>query len=292
MSRIHNWQRFLLLAPLYAALVACQGEPNNTTVGDQGNTAATQSTIRANASVAKSLDLDDPRDFEDASRGLIATPDSLLVSLDDGTPIWNMASYSFIQGEAPDTVNPSLWRQATLNNIHGLFEVTEGVYQLRGFDLSNMSLIKGQTGWIVVDPLTTRETAKAAIEFARQQLGDEPISAVIFTHSHIDHFGGVLAVLGAVQNVEIIAPVGFMEEATSENVIAGTTMSRRSMFMYGSQLEHSPRGHVDSGLGKSPAFGSPGISAPTRVIDTTGETMTVDGVEFVFQNAPGSEAPA
>ena len=292
MSRIHNWQRFLLLAPLYAALVACQGEPNNTTVGDQGNTAATQATIRANASVAKSLKLDDPRDFEDASRGLIATPDSLLVSLDDGTPIWNMASYSFIQGEAPDTVNPSLWRQATLNNIHGLFEVTEGVYQLRGFDLSNMSLIKGQTGWIVVDPLTTRETAKAAIEFARQQLGDEPISAVIFTHSHIDHFGGVLAVLGAVQNVEIIAPVGFMEEATSENVIAGTTMSRRSMFMYGSQLEHSPRGHVDSGLGKSPAFGSPGISAPTRVIDTTGETMTVDGVEFVFQNAPGSEAPA
>jgi alkyl sulfatase BDS1-like metallo-beta-lactamase superfamily hydrolase len=292
MSRIHNWQRFLLLAPLYAALLACQGEPTDATVGDQGNTAATQATIRANASVAKSLDLDDPRDFEDAIRGLIATPDSLLVSLDDGTPIWNMASYSFIQGEAPDTVNPSLWRQATLNNIHGLFEVTEGVYQLRGFDLSNMSLIKGQNGWIVVDPLTTRETAKAAIEFARQQLGDEPISAVIFTHSHIDHFGGVLAVLGAAQNVEIIAPVGFMEEATSENVIAGTTMSRRSMFMYGSQLEHSPRGHVDSGLGKSPAFGSPGISAPTRVIDTTGETMTIDGVEFVFQNAPGSEAPA
>lgn len=292
MSGTQNWPRFLLLAPLCAALFACQGEPADTTLGDQGNTPATQATISANSKVGKSLNLDDQRDFEDANRGLIATPDALLVSLADGTPIWDMSSYDFIQGTAPDTVNPSLWRQATLNNVHGLFEVTEGVYQLRGFDLSNMSLIKGQSGWIVVDPLTTRETAKAAIEFARQHLGDEPVSAVIFTHSHIDHFGGVLAVLGAAQDVEIIAPVGFMEEATSENVIAGTTMSRRSMFMYGSQLEHSAKGHIDSGLGKSPAFGSPGISAPTRIVDTTGETITIDGVEFVFQNAPGSEAPA
>ncbi|MEZ5572218.1 MAG: alkyl sulfatase dimerization domain-containing protein [Halioglobus sp.] len=166
------------------------------------------------------------------------------------------------------------------------------MYQLRGFDLSNMSIIEGKTGWILVDPLTTKETAAAAIAFAREHLGTKPISAIIFTHSHIDHFGGVLSVLGTDQDTQIIAPVGFMEEATSENVIAGTTMSRRSMYMYGSQLEHSARGHVDSGLGKGPAFGSPGITEPTHIIDHTGETLTIDGVEFVFQNAPGSEAPA
>jgi alkyl sulfatase BDS1-like metallo-beta-lactamase superfamily hydrolase len=175
-----------------------------------------------------------------------------------------MPSYDFVQGEAPDTVNPSLWRQAKINNHHGLFKVTDGVYQLRGFDLSNMSIIEGQTGWIIVDPLTTRETAAAAIAFAREHLGEKPIAAIIFTHSHIDHFGGVLSVLGAGPDTPIVAPVGFMEEATSENVIAGTTMSRRAMFMYGSQLEHSARGHVDTGLGKGPAFGSPGIAAPTH----------------------------
>jgi alkyl sulfatase BDS1-like metallo-beta-lactamase superfamily hydrolase len=295
-ANLSKWQQALLLPPLYTLLLACQGEaPGPTpdgTVGAQGNTPATASTIQANASVRDALDLEDEQDFADARRGLIASPESLSIAGPDGSAIWDMGSYGFIQGTAPDTVNPSLWRQATLNNIHGLFEVTEGVYQLRGFDLSNMSMIRGDNGWIIVDPLTTRETAGAAIAFARKHLGDDPVSAVIFTHSHIDHFGGVLGVLGTTQDTEIVAPIGFMEEATSENVIAGTTMSRRSMYMYGSQLEHSVIGHVDSGLGKSPAFGSPGISAPTRVIDTTGETLTIDGVEFVFQNAAGSEAPA
>lgn len=274
---------------LTALLSACGGDDG---VGAQGNTPATDATIEANEHVADSLDLGDPRDFQDARRGLVATPDELTITMEDGTVIWDMSSYGFIEGEAPDTVNPSLWRQAMLNNIHGLFEVTDGVYQVRGFDLSNMSLIRGERGWIIVDPLTTRETAAAAMTFARQHLGDDPITAVIMTHSHIDHFGGVLGALGATGDAEIIAPKGFMHEATSENVIAGTTMGRRSMFMYGSQLERSPQGHVGSGLGKSPAFGSPGIKAPTRVIDTTGETVVIDGVEFIFQNAPGSEAPA
>jgi alkyl sulfatase BDS1-like metallo-beta-lactamase superfamily hydrolase len=277
------------LSVLTALLAACGGDDG---VGAQGNTPATDATIEANERVADTLALGDPRDFQDARRGLIATPDQLSIAMADGTVIWDMSSYGFIEGEAPDTVNPSLWRQATLNNIHGLFEVADGVYQVRGFDLSNMSLIRGERGWIVVDPLTTRETAAAAMTFARQHLGDDPITAVIMTHSHIDHFGGVLGALGANEEAEIIAPEGFMHEATSENVIAGTTMGRRSMFMYGSQLERSPQGHVGSGLGKSPAFGSPGIKAPTRVIDTTGETVVIDGVEFIFQNAPGSEAPA
>lgn len=292
MPHCRAWQRMLPIAPLLLMLLACQREPVDDTLGAQGNTPATAQTVSANATVREELNLAEQRDFENASRGLIATPPALTVAGPDNALVWNMPAYDFIQGEAPDTVNPSLWRQATLNNHHGLFKVTEGVYQLRGFDLSNMSIIEGKTGWIIVDPLTTRETAAAALAFAREHLGNKPISAIIFTHSHVDHFGGVQAALGAGPDTQIIAPVGFMEEATSENVIAGTTMSRRSMFMYGSQLEHSDRGHVDSGLGKGPAFGSVGIAEPMRIIDTTGEALTIDGVEFVFQNAPGSEAPA
>jgi len=283
----------LAAAAACVLLAACSEKtPRDPSAGAQGNTPATEVTARANARVARELDLADPADFDNARRGLIATPDKLDIRMADGTSIWNMPAYDFVQGEAPDSVNPSLWRQATLNNIHGLFEVTGGVYQLRGFDLSNMSIIEGERGWIVVDPLTTKETARAAIDFARQHLGDRPVSAVIFTHSHIDHFGGVLSVLDGAEHIEIIAPEGFMQEATSENVLAGTTMSRRAMFMYGSQLERSARGHVGSGLGKSPAMGSPGIAAPTRIIDTTGERVVIDGVPFIFQNAPGSEAPA
>lgn len=292
MPAIRAWQQTLLITPLLLLLVACQRESTDTTVGVQGNTPATKATIQANARVHEELDLGNQQDFKDASRGLIAAPPSLKVMGPAQSLVWDMPSYDFIQGEAPDTVNPSLWRQATINNNHGLFKVTEGVYQLRGFDLSNMSIIEGKTGWIIVDPLTTRETAAAAIAFAREHLGNKPISAIIFTHSHIDHFGGVQSALGAGPNTEIVAPIGFMDEATSENVIAGTTMSRRSMFMYGSQLEHSARGHVGSGLGKGPAFGSVGIAEPTRIIDTTGETVTIDGIDFIFQNAPGSEAPA
>jgi alkyl sulfatase BDS1-like metallo-beta-lactamase superfamily hydrolase len=287
-----RWQHALTISLLSALLVACDSAPDDEVEFSQGNTPATEATIKANARIPTELDLGNQRDFEDAQRGLIATPTALTVAGPDNSTVWDMPSYEFIQGEAPDSVNPSLWRQEKLNNHHGLFEVTKGVYQLRGFDLSNMSIIEGDSGWIIVDPLTTKETAAAAIAFAREHLGNKPISAIIFTHSHIDHFGGVLSVLGAGEDTMIVAPVGFMEEATSENVIAGTTMGRRAMFMYGSQLEHSVRGHVGSGLGKGPAFGSPGIEPPTHIIDTTGEALTIDGVEFVFQNAPGSEAPA
>ncbi|GAB5451482.1 MAG: alkyl/aryl-sulfatase [Halioglobus sp.] len=285
--------RFVTLFCALALLSACTDEPpRENSPGSQGNSPATAATIAANQAVAESLDLASRQDFEDATRGLIASPDALRVSMPDGTSVWDMPAYQFVEGAAPGSVNPSLWRQAQLNNIHGLFKVTDGVYQLRGFDLSNMSIIMGERGWIVVDPLTTKETARAAIDFARKHLGEKPISAVIYTHSHIDHFGGVLSVLEDGGDTEIIAPAGFMEEAMSENVIAGTTMGRRSMFMYGAQLERSARGHVDSGLGKSPALGSPGIVAPTRIISRTGERHIIDGVEFIFQNAPGSEAPA
>ena len=191
------------------------------------------------------LDFTERQDFEDATRGLIASDPALKVAADNGSHVWNRPAYDFIQGEAPASVNPSLWRQASLNNIHGLFEVTNGIYQVRGYDLSNMTIIEGETGWIIVDPLTSRETAGAAIAFAREHLHARPIVAMIFTHSHMDHFGGVLGVLTAqgvvAENIRIIVPQGFMEEATSENVIAGPAMSRRAMFMYGKQLARSER---------------------------------------------------
>jgi len=292
--KIHSISKqVLILGLMQLSLSACQESPSNL---EASNSAATAATIDANAVVAKALPLEDQRDFEEANRGLIATPESLRITDASGGVIWDMPAYDFIQGEAPATVNPSLWRQASLNNAHGLFEVTEGVYQLRGFDLANMSIIEGDSGWIIVDPLTSKETASAALSFAREQLGDKPITGVIFTHSHLDHFGGVLGALekelAANKDIDIIAPAGFMEEATSENVLAGSTMARRSMYMYGNQLERSATGHVGSGLGKSPASGSVAILEPTKTITHSGQTLSIDGVDFIFQSVPGSEAPA
>ena len=288
----------LAVLTLLALLIASCDKPipHEPDADANGHTAPTAATIASNRAVLDSLDFTDERDFEDAMRGLVASDPELRVLSETGAPVWDLAANAFIDGEAPPSVNPSLWRQARLNNIHGLFKVTEGVYQLRGYDLSNMTLIEGATGWIVVDPLTARETAAAAFTFARRHLGERPIVAIVFTHSHIDHFGGVLGVLTGqdvqAENIRIIGPQGFMEEATSENVIAGPAMSRRAMFMYGKRLARSGRGHVDSGLGISPAFGRFGLLEPTEIIDHTPQSLEIDGLEFIFQNAPGSEAPA
>ncbi len=295
--------RFIIVM-LAAALAGCEAEPTpapsaspaNSAPDAAGNTAATRFTEAANREVAAALPLADEQGFEDARRGLIASDPDLRVLTEGGREIWNMPAYGFVEGEAPASVNPSLWRQARLNNIHGLFQVTEGIYQLRGFDLANMTLIEGASGWIVVDPLTARETANRALAFAREHVGEKPVSAVIFTHSHVDHFGGVLGILSAEEaerrQVPIVAPEGFIVEATSENIIAGIAMARRSRFMSGPDLPRGSRGHVGSGLGKGPAYGTMGVLRPTDVITTTPEKRTIDGVEFVFQNAPGSEAPA
>jgi len=262
----------------------------------EGHSAPSEATRLENLALEGSLPFSDRQDFEDARRGLIATDPDLLVSTDAGGVVWNPSAYGFIKDRPPASVNPSLWRQASLNNIHGLFEVTPGIYQVRGYDLSNMTIIEGNSGWIIVDPLTSRETASAAIEWVRRHLDPRPIVAIIFTHSHVDHFGGVLGVLSAEEKnagkVLIIAPEGFMHEATSENIIAGSAMSRRAVYMYGKQLARSERGHVGSGLGKSPAFGTFGILEPTEIIDHTPQTLDIDGLEFIFQNTPGSEAPA
>jgi len=290
------WRLALVASTVWLAASCDRPVPRDSGADDFGFTAPTSATIEANRAVLETLDFANRQDFENAARGLVAADPDLRVLAGDGSVVWNLPANAFIEGEAPPSVNPSLWRQARLNNIHGLFKVTEGVYQLRGYDLSNMTLIEGKSGWIVVDPLTARETAAAAFAFARRHLPQRPIVAMIFTHSHIDHFGGVLGVLdeegGLAENMRVIAPQGFMEEATSENVIAGTAMSRRAVFMYGKQLPRSERGHVDSGLGISPAFGSFGLLRPTEIIDRTPQALVIDGIEFVFQNAPGSEAPA
>jgi len=285
----------IFLFGLVATLTGCE-KKHETGDDAQGHTAPTAITAKANSRVREELPLDDTRDFQDARRGLIANVHQLKVKGPRGETIWDMPRYEFIQGQAPDSVNPSLWRQAKLNNIHGLFEVTPGIYQLRGFDISNITIIEGHTGWIIVDPLTSKETAEKAISFAREHLKPKPIVAVLFTHNHMDHFGGVLGVLSAEEaakdEVRIIAPSGFMEEATSENILAGIAMGRRAGYQFGRHLSSSVRGHVDTGLGKTVAFGSFGILAPTEIVDQTPKEMVIDGIRFIFQNTPESEAPA
>ena len=273
------------------ALSACNKAPDEAHPGGD----ATPTTQSVNAVFAQELALSDPQDFEDARRGLIAQPSGSILG-PDGAVLIDFDAYRFLEGPAPLTVNPSLWRHALLNAHRGLFKVTEGIYQLRGFDIANMTLIEGQQGWVVVDPLTAKETAAAAIAFARQHLGNKPVTGVVFTHSHGDHFGGVLGVISAedaaARKVPIIASAGFIEEATSENILAGTAMGRRAIYQFGRDLPRTPRGNVDTGLGKTLAFGSVGILPPTHLVTQRDEPLTLDGVRFVFHNVPGAEAPA
>ncbi|MFM7786251.1 MAG: MBL fold metallo-hydrolase [Gammaproteobacteria bacterium] len=258
-----------------------------------GNTPASEATTRANRAFGESRALEDQTDFEEARRGLVASDPAVEIRGANGVR-WSPTDFAFIEGEAPASVNPSLWRQAKLNGLHGLFEVSEGIYQVRGYDLSNMSLIRGKTGWIVVDPLTTVEAASAAFALARKHLGEDPVVAVIFTHSHIDHFGGIDAVVPPEQRagVRVIAPAGFVEEAASENVLAGVAMGRRASYQFGHGLPTGERGYVDSGLGKRGIPGRYGIALPTDIVDRSPQPMTIDGVDFVFQYVPDSEAPA
>lgn len=249
-------------------------------------------------SLRESLPFEDDRDFEESSRGFIAEPDSKQIIGAQGNIVWDMSRYDFLrEGDDLDSIHPSLQRQATLNMNFGLYEVVpDFIYQVRGFDLANMTLVKGNTGWILFDVLLTSETAAAALTLANEQLGEMPVKAVVYSHSHIDHFGGVLGVTSeeAVQlgEVQIIASSGFMEEAISENVYAGTAMSRRAVLQYGRTIPSSPFGQVDSAIGKGLAAGTTGLIAPTLVIEDAFEEHTIDGIQMVFQNTPGTEAPA
>lgn len=238
----------------------------------------------------------DTRDFADADRGFIAALEPGVVRAADGRVVWDNDVYGFLTGDAPTSVHPSLWRQSTLAAKQGLYEVVEGIYQVRGLDLSNTSFIEGDTGVIVIDPLVSTETAAAALALYRSQRGDRPVVAVIYTHSHVDHFGGVLGVTSQADvdagTVAIIAPAGFIEHAVQENVYAGTAMTRRAGYMYGTVLARGPRGQVGCGLGQAPSTGEVAVIVPTVDIAVTGETHHVDGVEIEFQMAPGTEAPA
>ncbi|KPK06424.1 MAG: hypothetical protein AMJ64_09255 [Betaproteobacteria bacterium SG8_39] len=258
---------------------------------------AEPATRRANAALAAQLPFDDQADFGDARRGFIGTHVDGVIRSAGGTPLWNLPAYRFLDGEdAPPTVNPSLWRMARLNMNHGLFEVVPGVYQVRGFDIANMTIIEGASGIIVIDPLTATDTARAALELYYAHRPRRAVVALIYSHSHVDHYGGVKGVISdadvAEGRVQVIAPAGFLDAVAGENVLAGNPMARRAQFQFGGLLRPGPRGQVDAGLGKAVARGMVSLIAPTRDIAAPLETHRIDGVEIVFQLAPGTEAPA
>ncbi len=249
-----------------------------------------------NHSVLSKLPFANRDDFRDASRGFIATLPDALVTGANGNVVWSQKDYAFLDNEAPDSVNPSLWRQAQLNHRHGLFKVVDGLYQVRGFDISNMTLLEGDTGLIVIDPLFSVETAKAGLELYYRHRPRRPVLAVIYTHSHPDHWGGVKGVTNeadvASGKVAVLAPDGFMEHVISEDVIAGNAMFRRAQYQFGTLLPKGERGQVDAGLGKSVTRGTLSLIPPTDLIHKSGERRVIDGVEIIFAMAPDSEAPA
>jgi len=258
---------------------------------------ATEHTRMANAAVQASLPFNDRQSFDDAAKGFIATLEPLTIHRDSGHTAYDLSRFDFLDDDAPDSVNPSLWRQAQLNAQHtGLFEITDGLYQVRSFDIANMTLIRGDRGWIIVDPLTATESARAALALANEHLGERPVTGILITHSHVDHFAGILGVTTpeevASGRVPLIAPEHFVNEALSENVLAGNVMNRRATYMYGNLLEPGPRSFVTTGLGAALAMGSTGFLVPTAFITATGETRLIDGIEIEFQMTPGTEAPA
>ncbi len=251
----------------------------------------------ANRAVQSQLPFADRTDFQEAERGFIATIPDALVTGPGGNIVWSQRDYAFLDNEqVPDSVNPSLWRIAQLNRRHGLFKVVDGLYQIRGLDASNMTIIEGNTGLIVVDPLLAVESARVGLELYYRHRPRRPVVAVIVTHSHADHFGGIKGVVNeadvAAGKVAVIAPQGFTERAVSENVIAGNAMRRRSQYQFGPLLPKCERGQVDAGLSKTLSLGSLSMIAPTDVVSRSNETRNVDGVEIVFAMAPNSEAPA
>ncbi|TCO35593.1 alkyl sulfatase BDS1-like metallo-beta-lactamase superfamily hydrolase [Kribbella steppae] len=242
-----------------------------------------------------SLPFSDTRDFEDANRGLISPIEEPVVA-GDGTVLWDNSTYDFLAGDCPDTVHASLWRQSQLAAVDGLFEVVPGIYQVRGMDLSNTSIVEGDEGIIVIDTLLSVETGAAALALYRKHRGDRPIKAVVITHSHADHFGGIRGFVSQEEvesgQVRIFAPEGFLEHAVAENVYAGTAMNRRAGYMYGAALARGPRGGVGAGLGQTVSIGTISLMEPTDIVTTTGHEETVDGVRMVFQMAPDTEAPS
>ncbi|WP_144212760.1 alkyl/aryl-sulfatase [Shewanella donghaensis] len=286
-------KQFYLLAAAFSVAVSC-----NSFAATQSKP-ATEHTQKANAAVLKALPFSDKTDFENAKRGFIAKPDVVTIKDADGNVVWDLEQYkTYISDDksSPDTVNPSLWRNTQLVLQHGLFEVTENIYQVRGFDLSNITFIKGDKGWIVFDPLISPETAKASLDLINKHMGERPVVAIVYSHSHIDHYGGATGLATAEDvksgKVQVISPEHFTEHAVSENVIAGNAMGRRAVYMYGALLPRNAKGGVNGGLGMTVSTGLAGLLVPSTEIKETGTKLTIDGVEMEFQLTPGTEAPA
>lgn len=259
---------------------------------------ATEATKKINQGFINKLDFTDRRSSDNAKKGFIATLNPITIAHDSGSrAAFDLEGLSFLNDEPAETVNPSLWRQAQLNALnHGLYEVVPGIYQIRSFDIANMTLIKSDSGWIIIDPLTSTEASRTGLALANKELGERPVVAVIITHSHADHFAGILGVMSHEDaesgKVAMIAPEHFVNEALSENVLAGNVMSRRATYMYGNLLPSSPTGFVTTGLGAALSMGNTGFIIPNDLIKETGETRHIDGVDIEFQMTPGSEAPA
>ncbi|RWX55540.1 alkyl/aryl-sulfatase [Photobacterium chitinilyticum] len=289
-----NFQKSIVSLSIIAAIAPAFSFAAPTTSAPKD---ASSFTVEKNDQLKQYLDFANQNDFDDASRGFIATWPEKTIKDADGKVIWDFSKYDFIeQDKNTDTINPSLLRQAKLNNIDGLFKVKDGIYQVRGFDLSVMSFIRGDVGWVVVDPLISPETAAAGLKLLRDNVENLPVTGVIFTHSHVDHFGGILGVTSQKDidagKVDILAPEGFFSHSIAENLMAGNTMSRRASYMYGNLLDASSKGQVDGGLGKTTSSGAPGIVKPTHIANITGQEMGVDGVELEVVMAQESEAPS
>jgi len=285
----------ILAAAMLLSLTACSSEKKSDLQLTADSKPASQYTIDVNKQVYATLDFNDKTEFDNATRGLIAAPETLDIYDKDGKPVWSQTAYSFLDKDAPDTANPSLWRNTQLNHIYGLFEVTDGIYQVRGYDMTNVTFIKGESGWIVVDPLMSTECASAAFSLVKENLGDYPVKAVIFSHSHVDHFGGVKGIVNEEDvlsgDIAVIAPEGFEKHAVSENVYAGNGMGRRASYQYGTLLEGGETGSLSIGIGMGQSRGTASYISPTVDICKTGEKMIIDGIEIEFQLTPGTEAP-
>lgn len=257
---------------------------------------ASKATVDSQQRLKSELPVEDGRDAGFADRGYLGTLADPIIKTRDGKPVWNLDAYAWMDGKAPDTVNPSLWRHMNLLRKHGLYALSDNMWQVRGFDVSNMTVIKGKSGWILIDPLTTRDTAAAALRLVNEKLGARPVTAVIYSHSHGDHFGGVRGVVDEADvkagKVAIIAPEHFLAETASENVMAGSAMGRRANYQFGGNLTPGPQGQMGSGIGKGIAGGDITLISPTIDIRKTGEIREVDGIALEFQMVPESEAPA
>ncbi len=277
-------------------LIAMLGAASSAQAQAQDQGGASASTRFEQLVSSREVPPEGTRDAQNSDRGFLATRKDPVILNAAGKPVWNLDAYAFVTGPAPDTVNPSLWRHMTHLKRHGLFQVTPNVWQVRGFDVSNMTVIRGTTGWIVIDPLTSTEAAQAAMELVNQTLGQRPVSAMIYSHSHGDHFGGAKGVVDpadvASGKVPVIAPAGFMEEATSENVMAGGAMLRRASYQFGTGLKPGATGQMGSGIGMGISAGTLSLIPPTDTVATTGDTRVVDGVALEFQIVSGTEAPA